>query len=107
MGVLAAYLPKWHLKLSLGKTVTAALYVNNREARRELDMFNNKCLEFQAAPKYLGVHMDWMLSFKHHLEEVKAKVSSRVALIHHLAGAKSWSSLQLSTVRLYGIEVPT
>ena len=39
----------------------------------------------QAAPKYLGVCMDGILSFKHHLEEVKAKVLSRVALIRCLA----------------------
>ena len=91
VGVLAAYLQKWNLKLSLGKTVTAAFHLNNREARRKLDVFVSNRLEFQAAPKYLGVHMDRILSFKHYLEEVKAKVSFRVALICLLAGT-TWGA---------------
>ena len=121
MSALAAYLRKWHLKLSLGKTVAATFHLNNREARQELDVFiNNKHLEFQEAPMYVEVCMDQMLSFKHHLEEVKTKVSSWVALIHHLAGT-TWGAhakiLRISTqilvlsvagtVHLYGIEVPT
>ena len=58
MGVLAAYMQKWYFKLSLGEKVTTAFHLNNREARRELDMFvNNMHLEFQAAPKYLGIRM--------------------------------------------------
>ncbi|KAL7881144.1 hypothetical protein SRHO_G00033990 [Serrasalmus rhombeus] len=37
MSNLADYLQKWHLQLSMGKTVAAA-YLNNWEARRELDV---------------------------------------------------------------------
>ncbi|KAJ8366008.1 hypothetical protein SKAU_G00148390 [Synaphobranchus kaupii] len=78
IGILADYLQKWPLQLSVGKTVSAAYHLNNREAKRELDVFvDNKHLESQQAPKYLGVRMDWTLSFKQHLEEVKAKVVSK------------------------------
>lgn len=41
--------------------------------------------EFQQAPKYLGIRSDRTLSYKQHLEEVKAKTTSRVLLICRLA----------------------
>ena len=64
-----------------------AYYLNNREAKRELDVFvDNKRLVFQQAPKYLGVRLDRMLNFKQHLEEVAGKVTSRGSLIRRLAG---------------------
>ena len=72
--------------------------------RRELKIFvNDKCLEFQHAPRYLGVRLDRSLTFKQHLEEVTAKASSRVALIRRLAGT-SWGAtakvLRISTLAL-------
>ncbi|KAL7881731.1 hypothetical protein AOLI_G00085790 [Acnodon oligacanthus] len=74
MGILGDYLQKWHLRLSVGKTVAVAYHLNNREARRELDVYVGKnLLEFLQAPKYLGVHLDQTLSYKQHLDEVKAK----------------------------------
>ncbi|KAL7872831.1 hypothetical protein AOLI_G00119020 [Acnodon oligacanthus] len=55
MGILADYLQKWHLQLSVGKTVAAAYHLNHWEARRGLDVYVGKnCLEFQQASKYLG-----------------------------------------------------
>ena len=52
MGILADYLHKWHLQLSMGKAVSAAYHLNNREARRELDVYvGNNRLEFQQAPQ--------------------------------------------------------
>lgn len=39
MGILAAYLHRWCLRLSIRKTVTAAFHLNNREAKRELEVF--------------------------------------------------------------------
>ncbi|KAJ4921787.1 hypothetical protein JOQ06_026208 [Pogonophryne albipinna] len=101
MGTLVAYLRRWRLQLSVGKTVAAA---PAREARRELEVrVDNKCLEVQQAPKYLGVRLDRTLSFKKHLEEVKAKVTSRVALIRRLAGTTwgdSAKTLRISTQAL-------
>ncbi|KAJ3605934.1 hypothetical protein NHX12_027977 [Muraenolepis orangiensis] len=38
MGILAAYLRKWRLQLSTGKTVSAAYHLCNREAKRELSV---------------------------------------------------------------------
>ncbi|KAJ3584477.1 hypothetical protein NHX12_014972 [Muraenolepis orangiensis] len=87
MDVLAAYLRSWRLQLSTGKTVSAVFHLCNREARRELEIsVENKPLEFQQAPKYLGVRLDRTLSYKQHLDEVRAKVTARVSLIRRLAG---------------------
>ncbi|KAJ3598698.1 hypothetical protein NHX12_002200 [Muraenolepis orangiensis] len=104
MGTLVAYLRRWRLQLSVGKSVAAAYHLSTREARRELEVHvDNKCLEVQQAPKYLGVRLDRTLSFKQHLEEVKAKVTSRVALIRRLAGTTwgaSAKTLRISTQAL-------
>ena len=104
MTILVEYLRKWRLQLSIGKTVSVAYHLNNREAKRELDVFvDNKRLVFQQAPKYLGVRLDRMLNFKQHLEEVAGKVTSRVALIRRLAGTTwgaSAKTLRISTQAL-------
>ena len=53
---------------------------------------------FQQAPKYLGVRLDRMLNFKQHLEDVAGKVTSRVSLIHRLAGT-TWGAI-VTTLRI-------
>ena len=104
MTILVDYLRKWRLQLSVGKTVSAAYHLNNREAKRELDVFvDNKRLVCQQAPKYLVVRLDRMLNFKQHLEEVAGKVTSRVALIRRLADTTwgaSAKTLRISTQAL-------
>ena len=100
MTILVDYLRKWRIQLSIGKTVSAAYHLNNREAKRELDVFvDNKRLVFQHAPKYLGVRLDRMLNFKQHLEEVAGKVTSRVSLIRRLAGT-TWGA-SVKTLWIY------
>lgn len=104
MGILADYLEKWHLQLSTEKTVSAAFHLYNQEARRELDVYvGNNRLEFQQAPKYLGVRLDRTLSYEKLLDEVKAKTTSRVSLIRRLAGS-TWGAspqtLRVSTQAL-------
>ena len=59
MFTLLAYLQTWRLKLSHTKTVTAAFHLNNREAKRELKVYNNgRLLPFCSNPTYLGVKLD-------------------------------------------------
>ena len=51
MSTLSAYLQTWRLKLSYTKTVTAAFHLNNREAKRELKVYNNgRLLPFCPTP---------------------------------------------------------
>ena len=101
MTILVDYLRKWRLQLSIGNTVSASYHLNNKYAKRALDVFvDNKRLVCQQAPKYLGVRLDRMLNFKQHLEEVAGTVTSRVALIHRLAGTTwgaSAKTLRIST----------
>ena len=111
------------LQLSIGKTVSAAYHLNNRETKRGFYVFvDNKRLVLQQAPKYLGVRLDRMLNFKQHLE-VAGKVTSRVSPIRRLAGT-TWgasaetlristqallfpAAVQLNTVPLSGAEAHT
>ena len=88
MTTLSAYLQTWRLKLSNMKTVTAAFYLNNREAKRELNVYNNgNLLPPCPVPTYLGVKLDRSLTFCHHLEALCKKLSTRVALLRRLAGS--------------------
>ena len=85
---LSAYLQTWRLKLSHTKTVTAAFHLNNREAKRELKVYNNgRLLPFCPTPTYLGVKLDRSLTFCHHLVPLRKKLSSRVTLLRRLVGS--------------------
>ena len=41
MTILSAYLQTWRLKLSNTKLATAAFHLSNREAKSELNVYNN------------------------------------------------------------------
>ena len=76
------------LKLSHTKTVTTAFHLNNREAKRELKVYNNgRLLPFCPTPTYLGVKLDRSLMFCHHLMALRKKLSSRVTLLRRLVGS--------------------
>ena len=89
MTTLSGYLHTWRLKLSNAKTVTAAFHLNNREAKRALNVYNNGNL-LPPCPvlTYLGVKLDRSLIFRHHLEALRKKLSSQVALLRRLAGSE-------------------
>ena len=93
MFTLSAYLQTWSLKLSHTKTVTAAFHLNNREAKRELKVYNNgRLLPFCPIPTYLGVKLDRSLTFRHHLVTLRKKLSSRVTLLRRLVGCWGWGA---------------
>ena len=81
MATLGKYLQTWKLKLSTTKTVSAVFHLNIKEAKRELkDNFNNETLPFCSEPKYIGVTLDRSLTYRRHLESLRKKLTSRVAL---------------------------
>ena len=89
MTTLLAYLQTWRLKLSNTKTVTAAFHLNNREAKRELNVYNSgNLLPPCPVPTFLGVELDRSLTFHHHFEALRKKLSTRVALLRLLAGSR-------------------
>ena len=92
------------MKLSHTKTVTAAFHFNNREAKRELKVYNNgRFLPFCPTPTYLGVKLYRMLKFRHHLAALRKKLSSRVTLLRRLVGS-GWGAgaktLRIATLSL-------
>ena len=104
MFTLSAYLQTWRLKLSHTKTMTAAFHLNNREAKRELMVYNNgRLLPFCPTPTYLGVKLDRSLTFRHHLVALRKKLSSRVTLLRRLVGSE-WGAgaktLRIATLSL-------
>ena len=81
MSTLSSYLQTWRLKLSHTKTVTTTFHLNNREAKRELKVYNNnRLLPFCPTATYLGVKLDRSLAFCHYLVALSKKLSSRVGM---------------------------
>ena len=104
MSILSAYLQTWRLKLSHTKAVTTAFNLNNREAKRELKVYNNgRLLLFCPTPTYLGVKLDRLLTFRHHLVALCKKLSSRITLLRRLVGS-GWGAgaktLRIATLSL-------
>ena len=65
MTTLSVYLQTWRLKLSNKKAVTVAFHLNNKEAKRELNVYNNgKLLPSFPVPTYLGVKLDRSFTFR-------------------------------------------
>ena len=88
MSTISTYLQTCRLQLSHTKTMTTAFHLNNREAKRELNIYNNgKRLPFCPVPTYLGVKLDRSLMFRHLLEALRKKLTTRVALMRRLAGS--------------------
>ena len=105
MSTLSSCLQTWRLKLSHIKTVTAAFHLNNREAKRELKVYNNsRLLPFCPTPTYLGIKLDRSLTFRHHLVALRKKLFLRVTLLRRLmgsgwgAGAKTLRIIILSLI---------
>ena len=65
-----------------------ATFDNNREAKRELNVYNNgNLLPFCPVPTYLGLKLDRPLTFRHHLQALRKKLFTQVALLRRLAGS--------------------
>ena len=92
MALIAGYLKTWRLKLSVAKTTSTAFHLNTKEARRKLTVnVNGSPLPHNPTPTYLGVKLDRQLTYKQHLDSLRAKVSSRNNLLRRLAGS-SWGA---------------
>ena len=88
----SAYLQTCRLKLSNTKTLMSAFHLNNRKAKRELNVYNNgNLLPPCPVPTYLGVKLDRLLAFRHRLEALRKKLSTRVTLLRRLTGS-GWSA---------------
>ena len=84
--------------------MTAAFHLNNREAKRELKVYNNgRLLPFCLTSTYLGVKLDRSLMFRYHLVALRKKLSSHVTQLRRLVGS-GWSTgaktLRIATLSL-------
>lgn len=87
---LQKYFHKWHLTLNPDKSVTRTFHLNNREAKKELEiLITGKKIATEDCPKYLEVKFDRTLTYSQHLEFVKNKLKTRKNIIAKLAGT-SW-----------------
>ena len=92
MELIADFLEKWRLKLSVAKTTVTAFHLNTKEANRQLTVVHNGTpLPNNPHPTYLGVKLDRQLTYKQHLEALRGKVSARNNLLRRLAGT-SWGA---------------
>ena len=88
MTAFSAYLQTRRLKLSHTKKVTVVFHLCNREAKRELNVYNTgNLLPPCPVSKYLGVKLNRLLTFRHHVKACRKKLSTRVALLMRLAGS--------------------
>ena len=72
------------------QATSSMFHIDNRETTHKLNIVVDKArLQSQSVPTYLGVKLDRTLTFKQYLESIKAKTTSRVALIRRLAGTTS------------------
>ena len=104
MSILSPWLEQWRLKLSEAKTVSSTFHLNNREAKRELNVnISGRRFTCHRTPTYLGVKLYRTLTYSEHLTALRGKVMARTALIRRLAGT-SWGAstptLRTSTLAL-------
>ena len=98
---ISTYLRAWTLKLSVNKSVASVFHLRNHMANYQLQITlnSNNLLRFKTNPKYLGVHRDRSLNFRSHINHLRGKVSSRLALIKHLVNVK-WEA-SFNTIRTF------
>ena len=76
----------------MNKTMTAAFQLYNKEAKRKLHVtVEKRMLLFSIEPTYLGIKLDRALTFRHDLESLRSKLTSRIGLLRRLAGS-SWGA---------------
>ena len=71
---------------------------NEAKWRPKITMLGNE-IPFNAAPKFLGVHLDRSLSFQEHVKQTTQKASTRLRILSCLASKEwGWSKLNLKRV---------
>ena len=70
----------------------AAFHLYNNEAKRQLHVtVEERMLPFSSESTYLGIKLERALTFRHHLESLHSKLTSRIELLKRLTGS-SWGA---------------
>lgn len=89
---LGDYFRRWRLRPNATKTEVTCFHLDNAQAKRKLNVhFENRTLNHNSHPKYLGVTLDRTLTFKEHLRNTAAKLKTRNNIIQKLCGT-TWGS---------------
>ena len=87
MATVGQYLQILNVKLSTTKAVLAVFHLNNKEVQHMLKVnYNNEIPLFCSEPTYLGLMLDSTFMYHWHLESLRKKMTSRIALLKRLAG---------------------
>ena len=85
---LVTWAERWKLDISVEKTVSTVFTLDPDEACREAHLYGSDPVP---SPTFLGITYDRTLSFRRHLELVKAKMKQRTNALRALSG-KTWGS---------------
>ncbi|VEN43210.1 unnamed protein product [Callosobruchus maculatus] len=104
LSVMGRYFADWRLIPNMMKTEVLCFHLNNKQARIEPQVyFNDNLVRYNPHPKYLGITMDRTLSFRKHLENTAAKLSTRNNIIHKLCGT-TWGA-NATTLRISALSL--
>lgn len=80
--VLEAWTKRWKMEVNTGKCQTTFFSKNTKEAKfKPLVKINHKVIPFCDAPVFLGIRFDRTLSFKQHIESLKARLTKRNSIL--------------------------
>ena len=88
---MSSYYSMNHLRANPSKTQISAFHLRTKggDAKRELNVtWEGEKLPHTHTPVYLGVTLDRILSFKHHIQKAKAKVCARNNILAKLANTQ-------------------
>ena len=92
LGELVKWAGRWKLPISVEKTVATVFTADPHQARREAELYlGNVRLSHEPNPTFLGVTYDRTLSFKQHVDKIKARMKSRSTALQALSG-KTWGA---------------
>ncbi|KAK3756386.1 hypothetical protein RRG08_038875 [Elysia crispata] len=91
---LKRHCDQWCMQINTTKTVYN-IYSNSREVlARELELkIEDKCLQRDSLPRYLGIALESRLNLTAHVEQLAIRVRERIGLMKKLAGTDWGASL--------------
>ena len=98
---LEKYCVKWKLKISEPKTVYTIFTKSSKIEKEPIKLkINNKEIEKDQNPIYLGMQLDRQLTLKNHVENLRAKATRRLRLVKKLSST-DWGSDKRTLRGLY------
>ena len=98
---LEKYCVKWKLKISEPKTVYTIFTKSSKIEKEPIKLkINNKEIEKDQNPIYLGMQLDRQLTLKNHVENLRAKANRRLKLVKKLSST-DWGSDKRTLRGLY------